>query len=187
MRRRTERGFTLLEIIVALAIAAAGIAAVAQYTATSADVAHETEQRMLAVWTAGNRLAELRITRAWPSPGGYDQQVDMGGRTWYLTESVDETDLENIRRVDIDVYTDPEHDNREFGLYGYISRYQPPEEVVPEGGEQQQQDEQHQDEGRDTEAPAGEDEDASFPGDDEAEPPGESGDDPDGELPEQQG
>lgn len=135
MSRRIDGGFTLLEIIVALAIAAVGIAAVAKYTASATVVSYETEQRMLAVWAAGNRLSELRITRAWPAPGGSDQQVDMGGRTWYLTETISETGQPDIRRVDVQVYTDPQRGEREFSIHGYLARNVPPEQAVPEDPE----------------------------------------------------
>lgn len=137
MLPRSNAGFTLLEIIVALAIAAAGIAAVAKYTASAAEVSYQTEERMLAVWAAGNRLAELRITRAWPAPGSYQQQVDMGGRSWYLTETVGETGRPELRRVEVVVYTDPERGSREFSLQGYLSLYVPPEQAAaaPEGEE----------------------------------------------------
>lgn len=130
MSRRSERGFTLLEIIVSLAIAAAGIAAVARYTASAADVSYETEERMLAIWTAGNRLSELRISRAWPAPGSYEQQVEMGDRSWYLTETVSGTGLPDVRRVVVIVYTDPDRATREFSLSGYLARYVPAEPVA---------------------------------------------------------
>lgn len=134
---RTERGFTLLEIIIALAIAVLGIAAVAKATGGAATVAAETRERMLAVWVAGNRLSELRITRAWPAPGSADMVRSMGGRTWYLTQTVSGTPDEDLRRVDLAVYTDADRDEREFEAYGYLARYRSAEELGggPEAGE----------------------------------------------------
>lgn len=132
--RREARGFTLLEIIVALAIAALGIAAVAKATGSAATVAGETRERMIAVWVAGNRLSELKLSRAWPAPGSHDVTRTMGGRTWYLDQVVSETDVESIRRVEIVVYTDPELSRREFSVAGSISRFEPDAEL-PEGPE----------------------------------------------------
>lgn len=140
---RTERGFTLLEIVIALAIVALGIAAVARATGGAATVSAETGERLLAVWTAGNRLSELRITRAWPAPGSGDQERTMGGRTWYLTETVSDTPTEDVRRVDIEVFADSEREEVEFELYGYIARYRTTEELggAPGTGGEQDQDE----------------------------------------------
>lgn len=120
---RAERGFTLLEIIIALAIAVLGIAAVAKATGGAATVAAETRERTLAVWVAGNRLSELRITRSWPAPGSADAVRTMGGRTWYLTQTVSGTPNEDLRRVDVAVFTDQDRVEKEFELYGYVARY----------------------------------------------------------------
>lgn len=127
--RRAEGGFTLLEIVISLAIAALGIAAVAKATGAAATVATETRERMLAVWVAGNHLSELRITRAWPSAGSYDLVRSMGGRTWYLTQAVSPTRDQDLRRVDITVYTDEERDEQEFAMYGFVARHRTPEEL----------------------------------------------------------
>jgi len=123
-----NRGFTLLEIIIALAIAALAITAVAKATGSAATVAGETEERMLAVWAVNNRLSELRITRAWPAPGNSEVTSTMGGRTWYLAQTVSDTDDQDMRRVDISVFTDPRHSAREDQAFGYIARCRPEEE-----------------------------------------------------------
>lgn len=166
--RRAERGFTLLEIVIALAIAALGIAAVAKATGAAATVAAETRERMVAVWVAGNRLSELRITRAWPGAGSYEMVRAMGGRTWYLTQTVTATPDADLRRVDVTVYTDADREVRELELHGYIARYRTPEEL---GAGSQAAEEQEQ----------GEDEDIDeggvpLPGEDE---PAEGGMQPD--------
>lgn len=139
--RRAERGFTLLEIIISLAIAALGIAAVAKATGGATTVASETRERLMAVWVAGNQLSELRIARSWPAPGNYESAQSMGGRTWYLTQTVSNTELVDVRRVDIGVFTDQDHDIQEFELTGYIARYRTAEELgaVPETGGQQEE------------------------------------------------
>lgn len=126
--RLVSRGFTLLEIIIALAITALGIAAVAKATGGAVTAVAETKERMLAVWVAGNHLSELKIIRAWPAAGSYEATRTMGGRTWYLTQAVSNTGNQDVRRVDIQVYTDPQRRGHEFEVYGYIARYRPPAE-----------------------------------------------------------
>jgi general secretion pathway protein I len=125
---KRSRGFTLLEIIIALAIAALAITAVAKAIGSAATVAGETEERMLAVWAASNRLSELRITRAWPAPGNSEATSTMGGRTWYLAQTVSDTDNPDVRRVEVSVFTDVRHSVREYQAFGYVARYQPEQE-----------------------------------------------------------
>lgn len=136
---RAERGFTLLEIVIALAIAALGIAAVAKATGGAATVAAETRERLLAVWVAGNRLSELRITRAWPDTGNTDLVRSMGGRSWHLTQTVVETPDDDVRRVSVEVYTDAERADREFVVHGYVARYRTAEELGAGSGPIQEQ------------------------------------------------
>lgn len=132
---RAERGFTLLEVLVALAIAALGIAAVAKATGGAATVAGETRERMIAVWVAGNRLTELRLTRAWPPTGSRDLVRSMGGRSWYLTQTVAPAgDDDDLRRVDVVVYTDAERRDREFAVHGYVARYRSAAELAGPAG-----------------------------------------------------
>ena len=116
---------------------------------------------MLAVWVAGNHFAELRIARTWPAPGNSSSERTMGGRTWYLTQTVSGTDAENIRRVDLEVYTDQERENREYSAFSFVARYTPPD--------QRQQD---RDDGSDTEQ---QDDDGTQTANDEASEDGDGG------------
>ena len=120
-----ERGFTLLEIIVALAIAAVGIAAVAKTTGGAAAVMQLTEDRMVAAWVADNRLTELRLSRLWPGASEADRTTLMGGRTWHFREKISTTADPDLLRVDIEVYSDDEHENLSGSLFGYLARRQP--------------------------------------------------------------
>jgi len=75
-----DRGFTLIEALVALVII--GIAAAGLLRATEAHVDRVAglEARAAALWIAENRLAELALADRWPP------EVDMLGRRWRITE-----------------------------------------------------------------------------------------------------
>ena len=135
---RAERGFTLLEILAALAIAVVGIAAVAKATSSTVDVVQTTENRVLASWVASNRLAELRIGRAWPSPITRDLSQDLGGRVWYYSEKISGTADPDLIRVDLSIYSDQEHQHLVATLFGYLARYSPPTEPPLEPDESEQ-------------------------------------------------
>lgn len=80
------RGFTLLEVLVALAILALGLAAAGRAGSTAADSSAGLRDRLLASWVAENEAAWLHATRAWPAPGTHNGRSRMAGQefTWHL-------------------------------------------------------------------------------------------------------
>jgi len=117
-----ESGFTLIEVLVALAIVAVGIVATSKAVTRSIDVAQYTEDRILGTWVASNRISEIRLANRYeaPSVGGSSSEVVMGGRTWLVNESVSETGVENAVRVDVEVFTDKNQTNRAATLFSYV-------------------------------------------------------------------
>lgn len=122
-----DRGFSLLEVMVALAIAAIGLAAVSQAMQVNIDAASRIRQRTLATWVAANRMAELRMLRQFTTSGKNTGQSQMGDLVWRFEETFDSTPDPNIARVDIQVY--PAEGNQvSAALSGYLARYQAAEE-----------------------------------------------------------
>ena len=70
--QRRNRGFTLLEVLVALVIIgtalAASLRAVASLTQNSSDL----RAAMMATWSAENRLTQIRLAHEWPPIGRRD-------------------------------------------------------------------------------------------------------------------
>lgn len=96
--RRTG-GFTLLEVLVALAIFALVAASVLTATARSLQTAARLEDKTLAMWIADNRLAELQLSKT-PVADGRDQgEVDFAGRRWQWQSEVQSTSEADMRRV----------------------------------------------------------------------------------------
>ena len=65
----TQTGFTLIEVLIALAIVSVALAAGMRALGVSASGAQAMQQRSLALQAAENQLAELRLLRAFPAPG----------------------------------------------------------------------------------------------------------------------
>ena len=96
-------GFTLLEVMVALAIVALGMMAVHTQLNRYAVGAAIIENKVLASWIASNRIAELSVAPQWPPLGQTRDEVDYAQRIWTWRTQVSETPVENLRRVDVSV------------------------------------------------------------------------------------
>ena len=97
------RGFTLLEVLVALAILALALMAALRAGAVAAQNAGEIRQRQLADWVAQDRLEEHRARRDWLPVGGNSGDVEQGGSRFRWEETINSTPNVQFRRIDIRV------------------------------------------------------------------------------------
>jgi general secretion pathway protein I len=102
------RGFTMIEVLVALAIIAVALAASMRAVGNLATSEADLHQRLLAGWSADNVLAQLRLTHAWPALGVTQFDCSEGNLALVCTESVSSTPNPLFRRVEISV-TAPGH------------------------------------------------------------------------------
>ena len=96
---RRAAGFTLLEVLVALAIFATVAAAVLTAAASSVRNAARLEEKALAGWIADNQLVELQLQRPSPGTSRNQREISYAGRDWQLQETIDSTSDPAMRRV----------------------------------------------------------------------------------------
>ena len=96
-------GFTLIEVLVALAIVVLGMAAVMSALTSSADTLVYLRDKTFAQWVALNQIAVLRLSGQQPSAGTSDGDSDFAGRRWHWRQEVVETELPGARRIDVSV------------------------------------------------------------------------------------
>lgn len=101
--RRRSSGFTLIEVMVALAIAALGLAAVAASVSQKVDAATAMQNRTYASWIAHNKIVELRLANVVPEVDETTGEVDYAGLEWAWRANVSETGVEGLFRVDVSV------------------------------------------------------------------------------------
>ena len=104
MRPRLSRGFTLLEVLVALVIVgtalSAGLRAVGSLTANSAGL----RASMMATWSAENRLVQIRLGREFPEIGRRSFPCPQGDLNLICEEQVFTSPNPLLRRIEVSVF-----------------------------------------------------------------------------------
>ncbi|NQD35667.1 type II secretion system minor pseudopilin GspI [Permianibacter sp. IMCC34836] len=118
---KSPRGFTLLEVLVALAVFAITAAAMINGIATSISAQSYLERKTIAHWVAMNQLAETRLMTTWPAVGISDGSEEMSGHEWFWTRKVEETSDPKLRRVDIEVRAEREDESPLTQLAGFVN------------------------------------------------------------------
>ena len=105
---RLQRGFTLMEMMVAMTILAVGMGALIQAAAGSANNATILRDREVARWVALNRLTEMQILHEWSTANTKKGEVEMLNLTWHWLARIQKVQDPDLRRVDICLlYTSP--------------------------------------------------------------------------------
>jgi general secretion pathway protein I len=113
-------GFTLVEVLVALAIVAVALAAGFRSVAQSAETATALKARTLALWVAQNRLAAAQLEVPGPSAGERDGNETQAGALFAWHQTVSGTPNPAFRRVEITVADASRTDYVLARLVGYV-------------------------------------------------------------------
>jgi len=102
-KRCGARGFTLIEVMVALAIIGLSLLAVAGKMGQMIDTANVMRERTYASWIAQNKIAELRLANVIPEVSSSSGEIDYADTEWAWRAVVSATGVENLFRVDVSV------------------------------------------------------------------------------------
>jgi len=115
-----SRGFTLIEVLVAMTIIAVGVSALVASAGASAWRSDYMRDREFGRWVASNALIELQVLPAWPEVGTKNTEVEMGNTTWYLKTQTQPVADPDLRRLDIQVRRDRDADNYIYVVTGFV-------------------------------------------------------------------
>lgn len=97
------KGFTLIEVMVALAIVALSLTAVAASMVQMIDAANTMRDRTYASWIAQNKITEIRLAADAPVVSATSGEVDYANTTWEWRAVVTESGVEDLFRIDVSV------------------------------------------------------------------------------------
>jgi general secretion pathway protein I len=115
-------GFTLLEVLIALAVLALALAAVISTAGSSTRAAASLRDKTFAHWVAMNQVTQARLAKKWPDTGSSNGDSDMAGRGWHWEMTVSKTGDKYLRRIDIDVFTDSDDKRPVTSLTAFVAQ-----------------------------------------------------------------
>lgn len=92
--RRVESGFTLLEVMIALAVFGITAAAVVLANTQTIRSAQQIEEQTQARWVSQNMLTQMRLEENLPDPGQNTQRISYGGTEWVVQVDIDSVEME---------------------------------------------------------------------------------------------
>ena len=97
------RGFTLIEVMVAVFVIALGVGALLTTLVSSAQTVGYLREKSFAQWIALNRLAEVRLGTRRPQPGVTRDTVEFAGSNWRWEQQISDAGINGLLRVDVRV------------------------------------------------------------------------------------
>lgn len=117
-----KKGFTLIEVMVAMAVfAIAGVALVSS-TSTHFINLNTLETKMMANWVASNQLVEASLDKTWPRQNNKKGKVEFAGREWFWLQKVAKTNDKNMSQVSIEVRLNQSEKNSLTSLTTYLAK-----------------------------------------------------------------
>ena len=127
--RQSQFGFTLLEVMVALVIFAFSALVILQQSTKSVHHLAVLQDKTLALWVAENALAKIKLETQWPSAGNIEYIVSNAGREWNISQKIEDTSNESLRKIIVDVSREGANNNTNnldyslVTLTGYIGEH----------------------------------------------------------------
>lgn len=120
-RHKNSKGFTLIEVMVALLIITIGLGAIIDSAGNTTLHAAYLRQKTIAGWVAQNEIALYRAKRTWESATTRKGKATMANVEWSWQMKISKTDDPSLRRLDIEVFLDGQEGIKATAT-GFIAR-----------------------------------------------------------------
>ncbi len=115
-------GFTLLEILIALAILAIAFASIISVSSNQSINVAYLRDKTLAHWVAMNQMTTLQISGKWPDTGTQRGDEEMGLQKWHWVREVEKTPDDRVRKVEIRVFRKKGDEDSVTSLISFVSQ-----------------------------------------------------------------
>ncbi|MEE9322250.1 MAG: type II secretion system minor pseudopilin GspI [Granulosicoccus sp.] len=119
-KTRKNKGFTLIEVLVAMTILAVGVAALVSSAGASAWRADHLREREFARWVSSNTLTQLQVLPSWPDVGTTNTEVTMGRFEWFVRTRTQKVADADLRRIDVEVRLEKDVDSYIYRSTGFV-------------------------------------------------------------------
>ena len=118
----SQRGMTLLEVMVALFIFAMTGGAIMKAASEHLNGVGQIEEITIATWVANNQLNEIQLERPWPLKNNLKGQAEMAERTWYWKQVVKDTGDSDFKAVEVSVSRDADFNDTITTVITYFAK-----------------------------------------------------------------
>ena len=126
--RSQSKGFTLLEVMIALIIFGLIATVIQKVTAQTIVQSDRIRLKTFANWIAENKLTEMRLSDQLPAAREQKDDLEYANENWKIVSKVSKTADVNFHRVDLEIYhldEDNQFDkgNQVLSYSGFVGRY----------------------------------------------------------------
>jgi len=118
---RSGRGFTLIEVLVALLVFALVATAAAQVASQYIGSFERVRDKTLAAWIADNRIAEVRLQSGLPDVSETTADLDFANFLWQVKTTVKATADAGMRRIEVEVSKYPSGSSKPVPVHTLIA------------------------------------------------------------------
>ncbi len=119
---RSDKGFTLLEVVIALAIISIALAAAIRASSFGAERAWDLQQRTLAGWVASNVTNEVFAARSFPEMGATEGKASQGPHEFIWRREIGPTPNLSFRRMEVKVFSASKPEDVMASQISYVAR-----------------------------------------------------------------